>query len=77
MKPAERQHRRDLRAAVVEIAEADVLTDPWWDVVLALDTDETIEDLRRLVEVASFDRPDGDRALERLTDLLDAIEEAA
>lgn len=76
MTPAERQHRRDLRAVVVEIAEADVLTDPWWDVVLALDTDETIEDLRQLIRVASFDRSPGDRAIERLDELLLAIEEA-
>jgi hypothetical protein len=76
VKPAERQHRDDLRALVVDIAEAAVLTDPWWDVALALDKDEPLDDLRELVRVASFDRSPGDQATERLDELLLAIEEA-
>ena len=76
MKPAERQHRDDLRALVVDIAEADALTDPWGDVALALDKDEPLDDLRELVRVANFDRSPGDRAIERLDELLLAIEEA-
>ena len=76
MKPAERQHRDDLRALVVDIAEADALIDPWWDVALAVDKDEPLDDLRELIRVASFDRPPGDRATERIDELLLAIEEA-
>ena len=76
MKPAERQYRDDLRALVVDIAKADALTDPWWDVALALDKDEPLDDLRELVRVARFDRSPGDRATERIDELLVAIEEA-
>jgi len=74
--PAERQSRSELRTAVVLIADADALTDPWWDVALALDRGDRLDEIRELVRVASFDRPPGDRGAEHVEDLLQAIEEA-
>ena len=75
-----RHHRRELREqlrrVVVDLADADALADPWWDVALALDNEEHIDDLRHLVTVASFTRPPGDRGAENVDDLLLAIEEA-
>ena len=76
MSPAERQSRSELRTAVVLIADADALTDPWWDVALALDRGDRLDEIRELVRVASFDRSPGDRAIEHLDELLQAIEEA-
>ena len=74
MTPEERDARRDLRAVAVEIAEADVLSDPWWDLVLALDLDQPVHELREIVDVVSFDRPPNDRNLEKVRDLLDTLD---
>jgi len=40
--------RRELRQALVELADNDALTDPYWDCVLAVDNEEKPPELRRL-----------------------------
>lgn len=46
--------RRELRQALVELADNDALTDPYWDCVLAVDNQEKPLELRRLWRLAAL-----------------------
>jgi len=70
MKAPERECRQRLREIAVRLADANALTDVWWDVVLAVDNEEGIDDLREIVRVASFDKPTNHRDSETVSDII-------
>lgn len=73
VRPAERQHRSELRALAVRFADSNALTDPWWDVALAIDNEERADDLLRLVDSARRERPLAFRDEEELSDALEKL----
>lgn len=46
--------RRELRLALVELADSNALTDPYWDCVLAVDNEAPLSKLRSLWKVAAL-----------------------